>query len=349
MTSPSVSVVMSVYNNVHDLPRSMGSVLRQSYADFEVVAVNDGSTDGSGELLDRIAAGDPRVRVLHQANAGLGPALQRACAEARGALLARQDADDESVPGRLARQVAYMGARPAVAVCGTWAWMVHPEHGAVAAWEVPDDDALLRRLLEAGSNPIVHGSVMMRRDTYVREGRGGYRLRSYCEDLDLWLRLSAVGELGTLESHDYVYGLNAQGMTVSKLDSQQRFAALCLRLHAERRDQGGEVTDWRAEEATLIAQTDAPVSPEARAATVAYAGAMASLRAGRWRPFARQLAEAARGSGPLATRARLMVPFTWAAPALRAAQRLKQRGTAWQYVRSLPPGFVMPAAAQPDA
>ena len=116
MSEPVVSVVISVFNAGALLPQAMRSVLDQEGVDFEIVVVDDGSTDGSGEALDRYAREDPRVRVLHQENAGLTKALIRGCSQARGELIARQDVDDVSLPGRLEKQARLLRSDPSLAM-----------------------------------------------------------------------------------------------------------------------------------------------------------------------------------------------------------------------------------------
>ncbi|MBQ2953883.1 MAG: glycosyltransferase [Clostridia bacterium] len=108
-----ISVVVPVYNMGDSLEKCVASILTQEGADFEVILVNDGSTDGSGEVCDRLAAGDPRVRAIHQVNQGSGPARNRGLAEASGAYVYFPDADDLLAPGALKRMqeaVAESGA-----------------------------------------------------------------------------------------------------------------------------------------------------------------------------------------------------------------------------------------------
>jgi glycosyltransferase involved in cell wall biosynthesis len=116
MPTPAVSVVMPVYNAARWLPAALGSLLGQTFTDFEVVAVDDGSTDESPDLLRR--AGDPRVRVLVGPHRGVVAAMRTALAEARAPIVARADADDVSRPHRLERQVRFLDEHPEVAVVG---------------------------------------------------------------------------------------------------------------------------------------------------------------------------------------------------------------------------------------
>ena len=104
-TSSEVSVVMSVYNGASNLAATMDSILSQEGVEFEFIVVNDGSTDKTGEILDDYARRDDRVRVIHQENTGLTRALIRGCAAATGEFIARQDAGDVSLAGRLALQL----------------------------------------------------------------------------------------------------------------------------------------------------------------------------------------------------------------------------------------------------
>src|SRR6056297_3621885 len=102
---PDVSVVMSVYNNADSLPAALESILSQEGVALEFIVIDDGSTDGSGTILDEAAARDPRLKVIHKQNEGLTKALIEGCAMASAPWIARQDADDLSLPGRLKAQL----------------------------------------------------------------------------------------------------------------------------------------------------------------------------------------------------------------------------------------------------
>jgi glycosyltransferase involved in cell wall biosynthesis len=112
---PLVSVVLSVFDGEAHLQAAIDSVLAQTFTDFELIIVDDGSGDRSVPILATAAAADPRIVVLtNPVNRGLTPSLNRGLAAARGALIARQDADDLSAPERLSRQVAFFEAHPRV-------------------------------------------------------------------------------------------------------------------------------------------------------------------------------------------------------------------------------------------
>lgn len=190
---PLVSVVMSVYNGEEYLGKALDSVLAQEGVEFEVVVVDDGSSDGSGDLLEERASSDPRLRVIRQPNGGLTRALIRGCKEARGDLIARQDADDVSLPGRLEKQARAMLADPSLAMVSCWARAVAP--GGERLWvnrHDADPVEARRQLLLERRGPPGHGTVMFRKSIY--EAVGGYRPQFwFAQDSDLWLRLAEVG------------------------------------------------------------------------------------------------------------------------------------------------------------
>lgn len=200
--APRVSILLPVRDAEGTLDEALTSVLDQTLDDLEVVAVDDGSTDGSPAILRAFADGDSRVRVLSQPARGLVPALERARREARGALLARMDADDRAEPGRLRAQVELLEDRPDVVLAGTHVRYFPRERlkdGArrYEAWlnSLGDADALERDLwIEC---PLAHPTFMARAGAV--EAVGGYRDRGWPEDYDLLLRLRyAGGRLGVV-------------------------------------------------------------------------------------------------------------------------------------------------------
>jgi glycosyltransferase involved in cell wall biosynthesis len=190
---PRVSVVMGVFNAGAALEAGLQSLLAQTGVDVEIIAVDDGSRDGSGTLLDEWAMRDARLRVFHQENLGLTAALRRGCNAARGEFIARHDADDVSLPGRLETQVHYLDTHSEIPLVSCWTRFVGPhdeELFVVAPSETPTEARRRLRAREVGSiRGLVHGSAMFRRTHYLRVG--GYREAFWlAQDLDLWLRLT---------------------------------------------------------------------------------------------------------------------------------------------------------------
>ena len=183
-------------NGLPHLEEAAASLSAQTFTDLEIVAVDDGSSDGTPEALRDWAATDPRVRVLTQGAAGIVPALERARAHARGGYLARMDADDRAAPGRLAAQFKLMEADPEVVLCGAHVRYFPPEvvrDGArrYETWLNGLDSA---KALEEDlfvECPLAHPTFFMR--TEAVERAGGYVDRGWPEDYDLLLRLWEAG------------------------------------------------------------------------------------------------------------------------------------------------------------
>ncbi len=235
---PALSVLLPVRDAGAYLAGALASLWRQSFADFEVVAVDDGSSDGSGERLERAAGREPRLRVIHTAPRGISAALNLALAHARAPLIARQDADDLSHRERFRLQRAFLARHPAVAVVGCRVRLFPA--GATgqgmrrwAAWHnaLLDHDAMARESLI--DSPLAHGTALIRRPWLER--LGGWSERDWAEDLDLWLRLiEAGGRLAKLPRVLYAWRQHPGSST--RRDprySRPRFVA--LRLEALRR------------------------------------------------------------------------------------------------------------------
>jgi hypothetical protein len=177
---------MPVYNAAPYVGDAIRSVLTQTFADFELLVIDDGSADSSAEVVASFS--DPRVRfVRNERNLGLTPTLNRGLSLAHGAIVARQDADDLSEPDRLARQVAFLDAHD-VALVGTWYRKIDADGHVTADRRLPVRDAELRWAMLSYC-PIVHSAATFRRDAVM--ALGGYDERFvYAQDFDLWSRLA---------------------------------------------------------------------------------------------------------------------------------------------------------------
>jgi len=225
-TGPTVSVVISVYNDVDRVESAIRSVLEQTYQNLEVIVIDDGSSDGTSDLLDRIAATDTRMRVLHQPNTGLTRALIRGCSEARGDFIARQDSDDWSYPQRIAEQVALLEADERIGFVSCATQFVGPGNEPLAVvTRVTDPEIATRGLLHEHQGPPAHGSVMFRRLLYQRVG--GYREEFYfAQDSDLWLRLAEHALIGYLPDVRYVCSQDILSTSGAQRQIQRRVGEL---------------------------------------------------------------------------------------------------------------------------
>ncbi len=194
--TPAASVLMPVYNGARFLPEAIDSILGQTFADFEFMIVDDGSTDATPAILADYASRNPQIRVLRQANAGIVAALNRGLAECRAPLVARMDADDVSLPTRLERQVAFLAGHPTVAVVGTAFQFISETGSAGPDVRHPLGHAAITRGLRH-ENCLAHPTVMMRRDIIL--AIGGYReFLRHAEDYDVWTRVAERQELANL-------------------------------------------------------------------------------------------------------------------------------------------------------
>lgn len=185
--SPEISVLLPVFNAGDYLAPALESLAAQRGADFEVVAVDDGSTDGSRERLQAGARKFPWLRVLMQEHGGVSRALNRAFAESTGALVARMDADDVCAPERLQQQAEFLRNQPSVGVCGAWFRVFgSPPIGVV---RTPVTDAAIRaRLIFASA--LAHPTVMIRRAALDASDGPYSPAEDGFEDYGLWLRLA---------------------------------------------------------------------------------------------------------------------------------------------------------------
>lgn len=228
---PLVSVLLPVRDAAPWLDASLASLARQTLTDHEVIAVDDGSRDASGAMLDAAAARDPRVRVIRTEGRGLPAALDLAFARARGPLIARHDADDLSHRTRLARQVAALAADPTLDVVGCRVRLFPRSATGVGMrrWESWHNALLTHEAMRHESlidSPIAHGGVVLRREALARVD--GWREHGWAEDLDLWLRLFEAGaRFG--KSPETLYGWRQHPGSSTRTDarySRENFMAL---------------------------------------------------------------------------------------------------------------------------
>ena len=181
-----ITVLMSVYNGEKYLHQAIGGILSQTFKDFELLIINDGSTDKTGEILQSYH--DPRTKIINnKENIGLTKSLNKGLRLARGEYIARQDADDVSHPQRLEQQAAYFKAHSDIALLGTWGKVINQNGETIREVCLSNNPFLLKwRLLF--TNQIIHSSVMFNKKKIC--ALGGYDPHlTYSQDYDLWLRI----------------------------------------------------------------------------------------------------------------------------------------------------------------
>ena len=236
--SPAVSILLAVYNGEPFLKEALDSIFAQSFGDFELIVVDDASTDGTRTIL--ASYDDVRLECLrNEENVGQTRSLNRALRVARGALIARHDADDISHPDRLRRQVEVMEERPQLTLLGTAYERIDRQARVLDVVRPPATNASLQKRLEQG-NIFCHGSVMMRRD--LLEKVGGYNEDfSVTQDYDLWLRFAEHGELANLPQALYQFRFNGASVSRQKRRLQLAYRRLAWERARKRRAGQGEV------------------------------------------------------------------------------------------------------------
>lgn len=232
---PRVSVLMPVFNGQDNLAETLESVLQQTYDDWEVVAVDDGSTDRTPEILAEYESRDDRIRVIRQDNAGITKALNAGILHVRSEYVARLDCGDICVPERFERQASFLEVHPGVVVVGSFAERVTPEGWPVDVCRPPCDHEAIDGLYMSGhGGGILHPAAMIR-GTSLREMKG-YREEFTCaQDTDLWLRLGETGRLANIPEVLLVYRHSLSGISSSMRSLQIELSRRAIHYARKRR------------------------------------------------------------------------------------------------------------------
>lgn len=196
MMSPHISVILPAYNAKQYLEAAVDSILNQSLTDFELILIDDGSSDGTEQLVRQLAAKDQRIRLVQRPNKGLIATLNEGLALARSPLIARMDADDIAFPERLAVQYAYMNAHPDVLAVGSYVMFMDGQDTMYRKKTFPGGKDILEAF--RWGCPLVHPAVMMRTDAVRQVGGYSSAFPSAAQDYVLWVRLLPLGKVDTI-------------------------------------------------------------------------------------------------------------------------------------------------------
>lgn len=216
---PTISVLMPVYNAERYVAQAVESILNQSFADFEFLIIDDGSTDRSLQILQQYASQDSRIQLISRPNTGYVKALNELLNIAAGELIARMDADDIALSDRFALQVKFLRENPeVVCVGGAQDWIDEAGRFLLHHPEV-EQDTEIQQLALVGHTPINHPSTMLRRNAMLQIG--GYD-ETMCpaEDLDVWLKLGELGKLANLRETVLKYRQHDQSISELKQTEQ---------------------------------------------------------------------------------------------------------------------------------
>jgi len=241
---PLVSVLMPVYNGSEFLRPAIDSVLAQSYQNFELILVNDGSTDNTQAIIDTYK--DPRIVSIQQKNQGVARSLNNGLDFAKGKYVRRHDADDISTPDSFALQVGFLESHPEyVMVCNQEAFMT--ARGKIAwKYRVPNEKFFAGRAVvdldfshftPHSSSPVVHGTACYRREEVIKLGK--YRTEFIVsEDNDLWLRLLEQYKIAVLNQCTYFMRLHGSSATQRHAHKIEHFRKILIEYSEQRRKTG---------------------------------------------------------------------------------------------------------------
>jgi glycosyltransferase involved in cell wall biosynthesis len=229
---PRVTVILPTYNRVGLLARAIDSVLTQSFVDFELIIINDASTDGTKDFLDNLVKKDPRVRPVHNTKNNypdISKNLNEGLGLARGKYIARLDDDDYWCDkDKLKKQVDFLESHPGYVLVGGGTIVIDDDDKERFRYlKLETDEAIRRHALFA--NPFTHSTVMFRRD--VALSVGGYGNFKNAEDWDLWLNMGLKGKFYNFQEYFVRYLLNDKSKTVIFKRSQSEEVLRLLRAH----------------------------------------------------------------------------------------------------------------------
>jgi glycosyltransferase involved in cell wall biosynthesis len=247
-----VTVLLPVYNAGPPIDAALESVIRQKFADYEILVIDDCSTDDSLQRIRRDEARHPRIRVIaHPTNRGLAATLNEGLVAARGEYVARMDQDDESLPDRLATQVAFLDANPKCAVVGAYVYYMGATRSHDRLFPLPVEADVIAATLPK-YNCMCHPATMLRRQAIL--DLGGYREQfKNAEDYDLWLRVSRSHALANIPAPLLRYRFSTSGMTLGRKWQQLYFVYLA---HAAHREPNASFDELNKAAAAAIAATD---------------------------------------------------------------------------------------------
>lgn len=194
LMQPLVSVILPVYNGAKTIKRAVESILVQSFSNFELIIINDGSNDETPQILNSFT--DSRIKILHQENSGITVALNKGVEAANGKYIARMDADDISLPERLEKQVNFLEAHPDIAVVGCANKIIYQDGKEAVRYRAFTHNEIMKNFVKI--TPVPHSSVIMRKDALIDVGlydpkTDGSKKIWMTEDYDLWVRFAKKG------------------------------------------------------------------------------------------------------------------------------------------------------------
>lgn len=237
MNQPKVSVVTSAYNSERYIARTIESILNQTFGDFEFILVDDCSTDQTWSIIQKYAQQDRRIAaVRNDSNLGVVGGLNRGLSIARGEYIARQDADDISLPERFARQAAFLDANPEFGVVGSRVIYIDTEDRPMDVpnpFQATENDEIQEKLLD--NNCLCGPALMIRRKSLDEAGSWFGEGLDASEDYDICLRLAEVSKMAAVSEPLYLYRQHQQSASITQEYKQVVHKAVALERAVRRR------------------------------------------------------------------------------------------------------------------
>lgn len=219
--APSISVLMPVYNAERYVSEALGSILNQTYHNFEFLIIDDGSTDRSLAILQDYAGADNRIHLTSRPNTGYVVALNEMLRLARGQFIARMDSDDRAEAHRFRRQLEFLETHPAHVAVGSRVLLIDPDGCPIREFReaMTHEEVDHAHMHNCSGAVICHPTAMMRRQAVIEVG--GYRPEAEpAEDVDLFLRLAEIGKLEVLSDVLLQYRLHFDSVSLSRRREQ---------------------------------------------------------------------------------------------------------------------------------
>ncbi|PSB07203.1 glycosyl transferase family 2 [filamentous cyanobacterium CCP1] len=246
--TPTVSVVMAVYNAERYVAQAIDSILQQTFTDFELIILNDGSTDGSLRILQQYEKRDHRIRLISRENQGIPRTRNDLLKASQGEFMAVMDSDDVALPDRLSLQVNFLRQHPEVVCVGGAHDLIDHKGRFLTRLHLPTDDEAIQQAVIVGHAPICNPCALIRREALLQVGGYDERL-GQAEDLDVWLKLGEIGKLANLSDSVLQYRVHPQSISErAQLFQRQKAREACERAWQRRGITGTfeAIQPWRS-------------------------------------------------------------------------------------------------------
>lgn len=335
MKHPRVSVIMSVFNGERYISEAIESVLYQTFSDFELLIMDDGSQDNSNKILKDFAKCDNRIKLYFRGNKGLTKSLNELTKKVRGTYIARMDADDISHPDRFSKQIVYLESNPKCGVVGSGSFNIDESGRIISCYILPDNHDNLLGWLKKGFNVYKHGSIMLRKSV-LDSLTGPYRFY-YGQDFDLIMRISETARLGMVQEVLFKYRMVGESIQGIVAPIRERQIGIMLDLHFKRKQCKPE-GNWQAIEKQLLMSFSCDTestrsSSNTRNVHTDYANARALFQAGRFKDARKYFSQVKKGPGFKNTRKYFLLTFLPKTIAIRIQRAMSYSGDKWKSYR----------------